>query len=554
MKIFKKITTAFLAMVLTIAMSITAVNADTEAGSPVLIWNRPVKSSAFYVQAPVYYDGYVYTLGGKILTKIDAETGEVAATAEIGAGCKNSILAPAVGDGKLYIGIDGSANSNPALAIVDADSLEYKLVEYSQEGNGFQSISRIVYDADSRAVYLGSTSRVNGGTFVKVDIPADSEEEPVVTTLAETETSFYWAGACVTEDYAVWGSRSDGTDEAWTPAEGDAVVYVYAAGCTDAEGNPLVATTTLEGSGSICSSPVEYNGKFLVAGKGGKLYEVAVADEDGALTVSNRKVADLSDVTTCTPVIKDGKAYIGTFTGIDVINLSDYSRVKTIKTPGDVKMINTCGDRMLATYNKNPGGLYDVLAEKECFVPPASLQQYCISSISFNESGNVAFYTNDSKNIIAVRWFGESDVADLLEQISKQASLIVSIQDEYEQQLADKDAKIEELEAKVAAQEITINTYKAKERKTTLGTLSTKSGAITVKWSKTAGASGYRISYTKAGSSAKTVTVSGQTTVTKKITGLSKGKKYTIKIQPYTKVDGKTVYGVYSAGKTITVK
>ncbi len=75
--------------------------------------------------------------------------------------------------------------------------------------------------------------------------------------------------------------------------------------------------------------------------------------------------------------------------------------------------------------------------------------------------------------------------------------------------------------------------------------------SITVKVNKTAGATGYQVSYTVKGGKAATATT---TSTSKTIKGLKSGKKYTVKVRAYKKVNGKTYYGAYSAAKTVKVK
>ena len=49
----------------------------------------------------------------------------------------------------------------------------------------------------------------------------------------------------------------------------------------------------------------------------------------------------------------------------------------------------------------------------------------------------------------------------------------------------------------------------------------------------------------------KKVTVSGRSTVTKKVIDLSKGKTYYVKVRAYKTVNGVKVYGAYSAAKKV---
>lgn len=78
-----------------------------------------------------------------------------------------------------------------------------------------------------------------------------------------------------------------------------------------------------------------------------------------------------------------------------------------------------------------------------------------------------------------------------------------------------------------------------------------KSISITIKSQKTSKATGYQIYYKKAGSKAKYKNV---TSTKKKLTGLKKGKKYTVKVRAYKTIDGKKVYGAYSSSKHVKVK
>lgn len=74
-----------------------------------------------------------------------------------------------------------------------------------------------------------------------------------------------------------------------------------------------------------------------------------------------------------------------------------------------------------------------------------------------------------------------------------------------------------------------------------------------VSYSKVSGASGYQIYYStsKNGTYKKLATTSNTKYTNKKF---SSGKTYYVKVRAYTKVDGKTVYGAYSAVKAVKIK
>lgn len=80
------------------------------------------------------------------------------------------------------------------------------------------------------------------------------------------------------------------------------------------------------------------------------------------------------------------------------------------------------------------------------------------------------------------------------------------------------------------------------------------STALKVSWKKTSVGSGYQVvAATNSGftKNVKKVTVSGRSAVSKKLTGLKKGKTYYVKVRAYKTVNGTKVYGAYSAVKKV---
>jgi hypothetical protein len=86
--------------------------------------------------------------------------------------------------------------------------------------------------------------------------------------------------------------------------------------------------------------------------------------------------------------------------------------------------------------------------------------------------------------------------------------------------------------------------------------LSTKSSAVTLKWSKVARATGYEIYRLnkKTGKYEKIKAVKGASTCSYKNSKLKKKSSYSYKVRAYRTYNGKTYYGSYSAVKKITVK
>ena len=85
----------------------------------------------------------------------------------------------------------------------------------------------------------------------------------------------------------------------------------------------------------------------------------------------------------------------------------------------------------------------------------------------------------------------------------------------------------------------------------TLSSVTAGTKKATVKYKKATGASGYQIAYKVSGGSWKYVNT---TSVSKTISSLSKGKKYTFKVRAYKTVSGTKYYGSYSSSKTVTIK
>lgn len=86
--------------------------------------------------------------------------------------------------------------------------------------------------------------------------------------------------------------------------------------------------------------------------------------------------------------------------------------------------------------------------------------------------------------------------------------------------------------------------------------ISTKGGKVTLNWGKVSNISGYEIvmSTNKKGIYENVATVSKQKTVKYTVNNLEKGKVYYFKIRGYKVVNDETIYGSYSAVKSIKIK
>ncbi|MCQ2455518.1 MAG: fibronectin type III domain-containing protein [Clostridia bacterium] len=91
---------------------------------------------------------------------------------------------------------------------------------------------------------------------------------------------------------------------------------------------------------------------------------------------------------------------------------------------------------------------------------------------------------------------------------------------------------------------------------TSISSLTAKSKGFTAKWKKqTSQTSGYQLQYSKSSSfkSAKSVNISAKTT-SKKVTKLTKNKKYYVRIRTYKTVSGSKYYSAWSSKKSVKTK
>ena len=84
------------------------------------------------------------------------------------------------------------------------------------------------------------------------------------------------------------------------------------------------------------------------------------------------------------------------------------------------------------------------------------------------------------------------------------------------------------------------------------GISNSSSKSMTVKWSKNSSAAGYQVKYVT-GTSTKTVTVKGSSTISKVISGLTKGKIYKVYVRSYRTVSGITYYSGWSSAKSVKI-
>ena len=92
---------------------------------------------------------------------------------------------------------------------------------------------------------------------------------------------------------------------------------------------------------------------------------------------------------------------------------------------------------------------------------------------------------------------------------------------------------------------------------TSISSIKVKNEAITVKWKKKSGITGYQIQYSsdkKLKKNNKSVTVTKQKTTKATVKKLKSKKKYYVRVRTYKTVNGKKIYSSWSKVKSVKTK
>ena len=159
--------------------------------------------------------------------------------------------------------------------------------------------------------------------------------------------------------------------------------------------------------------------------KGGYLYSLKLKS-DGTFDKDTLKSVQPGSMSTSTPVVYNGRIYIGVTSGsnfsgtysisvIDAATMTEVYKAPLKGYPQCSVLLSTAYEKedgsvyLYATYNKNPGGITLIRDKKgqttpdveEIFTPEKARQQYCITSIICDENGTL-YYKNDSACVMAV--------------------------------------------------------------------------------------------------------------------------------------------------------
>lgn len=428
---------------------VTAAKTPVTAQSAVLSWASKLGEgySSGAVGCPILiteggYD-YLIVYASDTLFKVDALSGETVAVGKMDHSSSFAINSPTFAEGMLFVGL-----SNGAVQAFDASTLEPLWIY--RDALGGQPNCPITYH--DGYIYTGFWNNETAqADFVCLSVtdedPADGAEEKLPAWTYASAGGFYWAGAYVCDDYLLIG-----TDDGRNGCTSETASLL----CIDpATGRLMDAIDGLKGD--IRCSIAYDNGRFYFTSKGGYFYSVAapvkdggdwLLDEDSLRSVALRNGGDAQHpaMSTCTPVVYNGRAYVGVsgtgqFTpysghSITVIDLSSWEIAYSVPTQGYPQtsgLLTTAyedGKQTVYVYffdNYTPGKLrvlkdapgqtQAVLTTKESytvqektteydtpyvlFTPADAQAQYAICSPITDGSGRI-YFKNDSAHLMAL--------------------------------------------------------------------------------------------------------------------------------------------------------
>ena len=414
------------------------------AEDTVLVWANKLGEgySGGAVGSPIIVGGYLYTYSGTTIMKVDKETGLVLKTGTMVGGSAFAINCATYAEGMIFIGL-----ANGRVQAFNAETLESLWVY--RDALGGQPNCPIAY-ADGY-IYTGfwnqETKQANFACLSVTDEDATKTNEAKLPTWTYTHNGFYWAGAYVNSDFVL--VTTDDGDNGYTTGYGSILSLNPKTGKLI---DSLQATNVGDLRSSVCYD-TETEAYYFTS-KGGDLYQVKV-NADGTFTKGSLRRLHLDNgadsasappMSTSTPVIANGRAYIGVsgtsqFTAysghnITVVDLSTFSIAYSVPTmgypqtsgllttayqdkdgynyvyfidnftPGKLRVIRDMPGMTevdhsyttMETYSKN-GEEHTIETGYVLFTPDGAQAQYAICSPIVDEEGNI-YFKNDSAQLM----------------------------------------------------------------------------------------------------------------------------------------------------------
>ena len=414
------------------------------AEDTVLVWANKLGEgySGSAVGSPIIVGGYLYTYSGTTIMKVDKETGLILKTGTMVGGSSFAINSATYAEGMIFIGL-----ANGRVQAFNAETLESLWVY--RDALGGQPNCPIAY-ADGY-IYTGfwnsETKQANFACLSVTDEDATKTNEAKLPTWTYTHNGFYWAGAYVNSDFVL--VTTDDGENGYTTGYGSILSLNPKTGKLI---DSLQATNVGDLRSSVCYD-TETEAYYFTS-KGGDLYQVKV-NADGTFTKGSLRRLHLDNgadsasappMSTSTPVIANGRAYIGVsgdgqfkaYSGhnITVVDLPTFSIAYSVPTmgypqtsgllttayqngdgynyvyffdnftPGKLRVIRDMPGMTevdhdyttMETYSKD-GEEHTIETAYVLFTPDGAQAEYAICSPVVDEEGNI-YFKNDSAQLM----------------------------------------------------------------------------------------------------------------------------------------------------------
>ncbi|MDO5520206.1 MAG: PQQ-binding-like beta-propeller repeat protein [bacterium] len=374
-----------------------------------LFWATEFKEGWSTPACPILVGDYLYFTFLKDIVKVNRFTGEKVVSMPMKTDAGYAINTPTYADGKIFVAL-----SDGVVQAFDADTLE-SLWVYEDALEGTPNASIIYNDGYLYTGFFNSDEEAN---FICIDAKDEdpsskTEEKKAVWTYAH-KAGFYWSGAFVTDDYLVVGGEN-GLVITFNPKTGAVLDQV-----TDIEGN-IRCNISYDTATKRC----------YFTSSNGYFYSMEI-DKDGRINKDQVKKIKLSGASTSTPVVYNGRAYIGVsgtnayqeYSGhnITVVDLDSFAIAYTCETKG----YNQSSGLLTTAYEKKDGSVYVYFVENSAngiirvirdkkgqtacdngtyadilFTPQNEQAQYAICSAITDEYGTL-YLKNDSGYVMAI--------------------------------------------------------------------------------------------------------------------------------------------------------